>query len=434
LRFDHLHHHLSRRQLFKAGAVGAAATVAHTSGLAGLAGAGESAHGHSGGMMSSGRLAVTDEYDDSFSIEGALDGSWAAETSARYGADDERGAVNEITPAKTAAALAMLDSGKVKTVTMAHLMRNGFPAYVTFPPRRFEQRITVLGYEPGNPDEFFSTTTTGFAGEDEWRAADRERGPLGYVQGTTPLGANELSGHEERYPEGGTLQIATQLDGLAHIGVRDIFYNGHRASEFTRAHAVTKLGIHLVGPVVTRGVLVDVLGYKQACGPDDVQMIDGRPVLTDRYRITVEDIVETLKWEGVGGIEAGDVVVIRTGWNQLAELALENEDQDLFDRYLAGEPGIYIREAKMLGDHRPAIIASDSWALELVGVPDPNGWAFPVHTELLTKRGIRIGESVISDGLAENGNFEFVYCYMPNHHYGATAGATAPFALVNDES
>ena len=58
------------------------------------------------------------------------------------------------------------------------------------------------------------------------------------------------------------------------------------------------------------------------------------------------------------------------------------------------------------------------------------GLAFPVHNELITHHGIRIGEGVISDGLVAHGVGEFCYCYMPNHAYGGTAGCTAPFALI----
>jgi kynurenine formamidase len=307
-------------------------------------------------------------------------------------------------------------------------MVNGFPAYVTFPPRKFEQRLTALGYTPNDPN-FFQTTATGFEGEDEWRAADRKNiaagGPgLGYLQGTTGLGENNLSAHEERYPEGATLQRATQLDGLAHIGVGDVFYNGFSAKDFATPAGVSRLGIEKVGPVVTRGILLDVLGYKQKKGSNDVITLNGHPTLHDTYRITLEDILDTMKWEGIGSIEAGDVVLIRTGWDRLAD------DPALYDRYLTSEPGIYLREAKFLADHRPAIIGADSWALELVGVADERGYAFAVHQELMPKRGIRIGESIRTNSLAEQGIHEFVYFYMPEYYWGGTAGSTAPVALT----
>lgn len=427
MRFDHLEHHyeLNRRQLLSGAAkLGAGAAVAMgATGLLGTAAGAE--QGKDDGPGKGGdEVKVIGEYDDSLSISGAYDGAWAAATSARYGKGDQRGTLNEVTARKTARALRMLDGAKkVATHNLGHLMVNGVPGYRTFPPRKYEQRLIFLGYRPGHSD-YFSTTTAGNAGEDEWRAADRARGPLAYDQGAAPFGANKLSGHEERFPEGGTYQLATQLDGLAHIGVEEHFYNGFSAKDFNTPTGVAKLGIEHVGPIVTRGILLDVLGYKQKHGAGDVQTVNGKPMLTDTYRITVEDLKATMRWERIKGIEPGDVVLIRTGWDSLAD------DPATYDRYLATEPGIYIREAKFLGDHRPAIIGSDSWALELVGVPDPSGFAFPVHTELIPKRGIRIGEGIRTNSLAAEGIHEFVYFYMPQYALGATAGNTAPVALT----
>ena len=426
MRMDHLQYHLNRRELLSGAAKLGAGAAATLGGMAVLGGAAEASGGHShGGQSGAGEeVKVTGNYDDSLSVEGGLDGSWAKETSARYGADDQRGTLNEVTARKSARALRMLEgASKVVTHNLGHLMVNAIPGYVTFPPRKYQQRLTQLGYTPNNPN-FFSTTTRGIAGEDEWRREDRARGPLGYSQGAAPFGTNQLSGHEERFPEGGTYQLATQLDGLAHIGVRETFYNGFKANEFATPVGVAKLGIEHVGPIVTRGLLIDILGYKQQHGTGDVQTVNGKPMLKDTYRITLEDIRATMKWERIRGIEKGDVVLIRTGWDSLAD------DPSTYDKYLATEPGIYIREAKFLGDHYPAIIGADSWALELVGPADPSGFAFPVHTELIPKRGIRIGEGIRTNSLAEEGIHKFVYVYMPQYAWGATAGNTAPVALT----
>lgn len=430
MRLDHLqhHHHLSRRDLLKAGGAATALAVTGVTGLADAASAGDTDSAES-------VVHATTHYDDTLDTQEALNGTWAAATRARYGADDQRGALNEITARKTARAIKLAGGSGTKTVIMGHMLRNGVAAFRGVPQRRFEQRITMLGYTSGDPSKWFSTTTAGLPGEDEWRLADRANGPLGYNQGATPFGANRLSGHEERFPEGGTYQIATQLDGLAHIGVEHVFYNGFDAREFATPEAVTKLGIEHVGPIVTRGVLLDILSMKLERSPGDTQVVEGRPMLANSYRITIEDMQAALKRAKIKRIEPGDVVVLRTGWNQLAELSLDAgkgtaDFQALANRYLATEPGIYLREAKWLGDHRPAIVAANSWALEVLGVNFGDGYAFPVHNELITKRGIRIGEGVISDGLVDEDVHEFCYCYMPNHSYGATAGCTAPFALI----
>ena len=57
------------------------------------------------------------------------------------------------------------------------------------------------------------------------------------------------------------------------------------------------------------------------------------------------------------------------------------------------------------------------------------GNAFPVHQVLIVQHGIRIGESIVTEQLAEDGVFEFVYLYNPQYAAGATAGNTAPFVL-----
>ena len=58
------------------------------------------------------------------------------------------------------------------------------------------------------------------------------------------------------------MQCATHWDGLAHVSYGAgpdgaVLYNGYPASSVTEAGA-SKLGIHLVGALVSRGVLLDV--------------------------------------------------------------------------------------------------------------------------------------------------------------------------------
>ena len=54
---------------------------------------------------------------------------------------------------------------------------------------------------------------------------------------------------------------------------------------------------------------------------------------------------------------------------------------------------------------------------------------FPVHQELLTHHGIRIGEAFDSEELAADRLYEFVFFYTPQRGKGATASNTAPAAL-----
>lgn len=80
-----------------------------------------------------------------------------------------------------------------------------------------------------------------------------------------PLGTGQIVYNDEMV-SGELGQIGTQFDGLGHIGTRvdgeDIFYNGFKLSEFGDTYGLTKLGVERVGPIFTRGVLLDVAGYK----------------------------------------------------------------------------------------------------------------------------------------------------------------------------
>lgn len=338
-------------------------------------------------------------FDDTmFDVAAVEAGAWAP---SRYGAGDQRGAFNEVTPRKTSEALRLLSSTRpTKTYNLGELMTNGFPAFRTSPPRLYEQRLTVTGYTP---------------------AANFVAGG-GILQTVEPIGPNRVSVHEERFPQGYTYQIVTQLDNLNHIGVGATFYNNFQGPEIAEPYGTNKLGNEHMGPVVTRGVLLDILGLKIQEGSTQAlsRNAAGEMILADDYRITVQDIRDAMHRGRIREITAGDVVLFRTGWNTVAR----SEP----DRYLAKEPGIYLREARWLAAHRPAIIGSDTWALEVLGNPVVQA-AFPVHQELLVKHGIRIGEGIITDELAADRVFTFVYIVTPQYAKGATAGNTPPAAL-----
>jgi len=340
-----------------------------------------------------------------------------------YGAGDERGSFNEVTPERTEEALRRtLHRGRpVKTYQLGELMWNGFPAFSTVPRRIYEQRLTLAGYAP----------PPGFAAEG------------GIVHPFGALGSNQLSLHEERFaaeqspgypPLSTTFQIATQLDNLNHIGYLEFFYNGFRGPDIARGYGTSHLGAENMGPIVTRGVLLDVLGLKLKRGnsADLTTASNGRPLLRENYRITLEDLHDAMELGGIRDILPGDAVMIRTGWNQLLKRVNRQTDPSDIARWSAslGMPGIYIAEGQFLLTRRPALVASDTWALEVLGSPSNiPGTAFPVHQDLIMRGGIRIGESVSLDGLADDGVYEFVYMVTPQFSEGATCGNTAPAAL-----
>jgi len=367
--------------------------------------------------------AAAGGFDDQvFDVAAVLAGAW--DDTAFYRRGDQRGTFQEVTPAKTAAALRLLDSRRpVASFNLGEPLFNGFPAFKATPARYYFQVLTVLGYQP--PADFG-----------------------GVLQSTTPLGTNQASAHEERFkttdhsaPYTGTYQIATQVDNLNHVGVGPVFYGGRRGPDIARSWGTSEIGAEVMGPIVTRGLLLDVLGVKLAQGGGGVVEVagNGRPHLAATYRVTLEDLEAAMRMGRIAKIEPGDAVLIRTGWDQLVNPKDPNgHDPDDPShpghpdhvKYLASEPGIYLREARWLASHRPALVGADNWALEVVGNPVTGTNAFPCHQELLTHHGVRIGESMLTDELAGSGVFEFVYIVTPQLALGATGGNTPPVALA----
>jgi kynurenine formamidase len=324
---------------------------------------------------------------------------------------DQRGTLRHVTPAKTTDALQSLRHGTVHTYDLSERMYPGVPAFPADPPRRFD--IWIAGYDTGSGNRFVFL--------------------------------------DERF-ESLTFQIGTQVDQLNHPSYDGVCYGGYtfddivplwtslqdpaaRAAQAAADAAAenfgpgsilggtSALGLENYGPIVTRGILFDVLGYKQSMGVAAALSAEG-DTLAPGYRITLEDLEGTLAWQGVKrGIEPGDVVVIRTGWHTLWD------DPSRWGAYLGPAPGPYLAEARWLAAHHPAIVASDTYAFEVFPGPDFPDALAPVHQLLMTQEGIRIGEGFVSDGLAADGVYEFVFIDAPYRAPGATAAGNGPAAL-----
>ncbi len=392
MRIEHAQHHLdlmSRREALKVGAGAAAAATAAATAVE-MATADPAA----------GSSRPDYDYDDEmFDVQAVLDGAWFPSV---YGPDDQRGTLNEITPKRTADAMNRLPRGQVKAYQLGEEMFNGFPAFPSDPPRLHDMSLYVLGYEA--PAEFV------------------EGG--GIQAGTIPFGPNLVTVHEERFAENFTFQIATQVDGLNHLGVGQMYYNGNLALDFITPTGTTALGNETMGPIVTRGVILDIVGLKVAAGQTDDFFIapNGQPVLRDNYRITIQDIEYAMYRQRMGRkLAPGDVPIFHTGWTHLVR-----SDPA---RYLTQEPGIYLAESRYLSDLKVAMIASDTWGLEVLDpeVTGPN--AFPVHQELLVKHGCRIGESFVTDSCLADNVFEGLLVVTPENVPGATCGSSAPTLL-----
>ena len=280
----------------------------------------------------------------------------------RWGPADQRGAANRITPQKVLEAKSLMTRG-----TVYQLGRAYEAAMPLFGTRHFSLRI-----------------------------------PQTYG----PLGSNRTMYHDE-IVSAEIGQVGTQFDGLGHIGVGDLFYNGNDRADFSRPDGLTKLGIENVGPLVTRGVLVDVAAFK------GVARLDGG------YEITLADLRGALERQRVE-IRSGDVVIVHTGWGSLWKV-----DNAAFG---ASAPGVGLEAARYLVEREVVLVGSDTWATEVV--PNPNSeLQFPVHQLLLPRNGIYIFENLLTEELARDRVYEFAFFFAPLKLTGATGSPANPLAI-----
>ena len=280
----------------------------------------------------------------------------------QWGAEDQRGAANRITPAKVLEAKNLIVRGQ--TYQMGRVYEPGMPMFGT---RHYSLRIPkVFG----------------------------------------PNGTNEAYYHDEII-SGELGQIGTQFDGLGHIGVGDLFYNGNRGSDFAKPEGLSKLGVENVGPLVTRGVLVDVAAYK------------GRPMLDGGYEVTLADLEGALKRQNIA-IRSGDAVFIHTGWGSL--WLKDNA------RFIQNAPGIGVAAAQYLVEKEIVLAGADTWAVEVAPNPDST-LAFPVHQLFIPKNGIYIFENLATEELARDSVYEFAFMFAPLRLKGATGSPGNPLAI-----
>ena len=96
-------------------------------------------------------------------------------------------------------------------------------------------------------------------------------------------------------------QVGTQFDAFSHQTIGNGLYNCFKVDETLTRTGFANLGVEKVGAIVTRGVLIDVAALKNV------------DVLAETYEITPDDLQQALARQRLT-LEPGDAVLIHTGW------------------------------------------------------------------------------------------------------------------------
>lgn len=232
-----------------------------------------------------------------------------------------------------------------------------------------------------------------------------------------------------------SLQFSTQWDSLCHMGAlfdgngtgeaEATYYNGYRARDDVRGpfdylrdrehvegpYGARALGIERIAETAlqARGVMIDLHAHVG---------LEAVPVGYDQLmRILEIDAVE---------VEAGDVLCFRTGFDR-ALLAQYVDPAAPFDQHrCSGLDGFDDRLLRWIDDCGAAALVSDNEAVETLrdmGSMTNHGTRIPLHNLCLFKLGMPLGElfllSDLADWLRANDRSRFLFTAPPLRLPGA---------------
>ena len=292
----------------------------------------------------------------------------------RWGADDQRGTPNLITPAAVQRGVHAVRTGR--TFSLAIPFDQSGP-----------QSDNVNMPERVNPALHTHTVNVAFTGD---------RRDFTTTDDTFRMGS----------------QAATHWDALAHVGYDGRLYNDIPDDVISAEAGARKLGIEHFGALATRGVLVDVA------------RLHGIDHFDDNYAISGDDLERAVGAAGIT-IEPGDAVLVRTG--QMRFLRAGDKR-----RYSMPSPGLSSTSIEWIHDHDIAAVATDTLTFEVYPCEDPAVF-MPVHMIQLRDMGLVQGQNWHLDDLAADcaadGHYDCLLVATPLPLTGAAGAPVAPTAL-----
>jgi kynurenine formamidase len=269
----------------------------------------------------------------------------------RWGAEDERGTLNLITPEHVVRAASLVRSGRVFDLGIS-----------------FDADGPMQGPRRVNPIRLMSET------------GDEQIGP----------GAFRYADDWVIMP----LQAASQWDALAHVHYDGQLYNGFSTDTLT-VKGAARCGIEKYAPGITgRGVLLDVARHR------------GEDWLPAGYRIEADELDAVSRAAGVE-VGVGDILLIRTGYRRMFA---QTGDRAAF--LGVQQPGLALSCLRWLRERDVAAVCSDNQGVE-VTPGEVEEHRYPFHMVAIRDMGLALGEIFDLEGLGEDcaadGRWEFFF-------------------------
>ena len=220
--------------------------------------------------------------------------------------------------------------------------------------------------------------------------------------------------HGPRSGASGTMTLmehsGTHIDALCHQACGLKLFGDIPADTVETQAGFTRLGIETVPPLLGRGILLDVAGWKKT------------ERLPPKYSIGADELKACAAAEGVEP-QRGEVLLVRTGFGNLW-----NDEAAYLQAAGVGKSGTL-----WAAERGVAAVGADNMAWDAPDERDPEtGATLFAHVYLLPQKGIYIIENLNLEELARDRHWLFAFVAVPLKLEGATGSPVRPLALVSE--
>ncbi|MFJ6048642.1 cyclase family protein [Streptomyces sp. NPDC092307] len=241
---------------------------------------------------------------------------------------------------------------------------------------------------------------------------DNAKPALHYMSDLGDVQAPEPSVHKDFIGADYHGKSVTHLDALSHVAYRGRLYDGHAAAESVGAAGAHFGAVAALGPLVTRGVLVDLPAALGVEWLEPGRAVHARELLAaeEALGVTVGD---------------GDAVLLRTGaLRRRRELGPWDPDE--------ASAGWHVRAVPLLAERAVALLGADG---DSDVRPSPvEGLHSPVHTLAVTAMGVPLLDNLDLEPLAvacaAAGRYAFLLVVAPLNVPGGTGSPVNPVAVL----
>lgn len=232
------------------------------------------------------------------------------------------------------------------------------------------------------------------------------------------LGASGVPGYEATQDYVGTAVHGmgiTHIDALCHMFVRGEMYGGRPASLVRSTGALANTIMSAASGIVGRGVLLDIPAARNVGHIDPTESI------------TVADLEAAEDAQGVR-VGTGDLLIVSTGRDARRESV-----GGRLDPFGAGLAGLHPRTLPWLHERGVALLGSDGISdhMPFTSIPE---WPFPIHQIGITGIGLHLIDNMrldrIADRCRDQHRWEFLLTVAPMRVPGGTGSPVNPIAVL----